>query len=168
MVTYFPGPEIVITDRAVVVYGPRPATFRLNKIRNPRVVRGDVTLATVLTSRFAVGALVVAVATAPLIGNPARVATLSAAVLLCIVSLAMRYLAPRYYELRVTYNGFEVRLYESADQTRFNQVKRAFGRALEAEQRRSRTMSDQRTWPVHAGTYQQVDSTESSMGVWAP
>jgi Family of unknown function (DUF6232) len=93
------------------------------------------------------------------------VAILSTAVGLCVVSLLLRYFAPRYYELRVTYNGFDVCLFASADQTRFGQVKRAFVRALEAEQRRSRLMSDDRKWPVREGSYQRADSFESTLGV---
>jgi hypothetical protein len=165
MVTYFPGPEIVVTDRAVVVYAPQAATFPLSKVRNPRVVRGDVTRSTAMTGRCAVAALVAAVATVPLVGGPVRVAMLSTAVGLCAVSLVLRYFAPRHYELRVTYNGFDVCLFRSADQTRFGQVKRAFARALDAERRRSRLMSDDRKWPVREGSYQRADSFESTLGV---
>jgi hypothetical protein len=165
MVTYFPGPEIVVTDRAVVVYEPQAATFRLSKVRNPRVVRGDVTRSTAMTGRFAVAALAAAVATVPLVGGPVRVAILSTAVGLCVVSLLLRYFAPRNSELRVTYNGYDVCLFRSADQTRFGQVKRAFVRALEAEQRRSRLMSDDRKWPVREGSYQRTDSFEPTLGV---
>jgi hypothetical protein len=94
-----------------------------------------------------------------------RIAILSTAVAICVASLVLRYFAPRYSELRVSYNSYDVCLYRSADQTRFGQVKRAFVRALEAERRRSRMMSDDRKWPVREGTYQRADSFESTLGV---
>jgi hypothetical protein len=150
MVTYFPGPDILVTDRAVVVFTPGPVKFRLDRMSDARVVRGDMAPACVLTGRLAVVALVSVVAAWPWAGNTGRMAAVVIAVALCASAAALRYFLPRFYELRVMYDDVDVCLYESNDLTRFGQVKRALVRALEAERRRARMLSEPRPWPVNS------------------
>src|ERR1700754_4293762 len=120
MPTYYPGPDVRITDQVFTVLGDRPIRFRIKDLVDPYVVRGDRHPAGVVTGRFAIGTLVVGIVSWPLHDSLALHA--AAALVIAVPALATGAClrtAPRTYQLRATHGSIDTCLYSTTDATRF-------------------------------------------------
>lgn len=143
MPTYYPGPDVWITDEAFTVLGDCPVRFPIKDLVDPYVVRGDRHPAGVVTGRFAIGTLVAGTVAWPMQDSPvAHAAVLIAVVVPVVAAGACLRAAPRTYQLRAVHRSTDICLYTSSDATRFGQVRRALVRAVEEHHRRSLT----KTW----------------------
>ena len=132
MPTYYRGPDVLITHKVFVVWGPRPQAFRINELRDVYRVRGDLHPIRMITAHVAGAATVVAAASWPFLTSPADyVAALMFVATPSLATGTAWRLRPRVYELRATYRELDVLLYSTTDATRFGQVTRGLIRALE-------------------------------------
>ena len=133
MVVYYRGPTALITDRVLEVWSPHRQRFAIADLYDVHVVRGGADPLAVGPARITAGVAVLIAASWPLLRTP--VAWLVAIAFLAasgIVALVCWRLARCEWELRATYQGYQVQLYRSRDLRVFGQVKRALNRALEA------------------------------------
>lgn len=132
MPTYYPGPDVMITDKAFTVLGDRPIRFRIADLVDPYIVRGSRHPVGVVTGRFAIGSVV-----AGTIGWPMHDSTaFHLAMLVVVVSPALA--AGAYFrttgrpqQLRAVHEKIDVCLYSTTNEQRFGQIRRALVRALE-------------------------------------
>ncbi|GAA1849278.1 DUF6232 family protein [Asanoa iriomotensis] len=143
MPTYYPGPDVRITDEAFTVLGDRPIRFRIRDLVDPYVVRGDRHPAGVVTGRFAIGTAVAGTVSWGMHDSLVlHVAILIAIAIPVLVTGACFRAAPRTYQLWAVHESADVCLYSSTHPARFGQVRRALVRAVE-EQHRQRSTA---TW----------------------
>jgi hypothetical protein len=132
MTIFYWGREVLITHDLFVLRNPMYQEFKINELEQVHVVRGDLHPMQVMLTNVAAGVFVVDAVTWRMFESlPGRFA---AAVILaaCVVlSVACAVRAPRVHELRASYQGYLVRLYESPDRQTFGQVSRGLVRALE-------------------------------------
>jgi hypothetical protein len=132
MRTYYRGPDILITDEAFIRRTAPRQVFLIRELRNVVIARGDSDRSRPRTLHIGGGAVILAAAAWPILDTPAAFA--AAALIFAVPGaavLAGRRLTPRRFELRATYQGREVVLFGSSDETTFNQVGRGLRRALE-------------------------------------
>jgi hypothetical protein len=132
MTIYYRGPDVLITDKVFAILKPPAARFRIDELREPHIVRGDLPSVRVVTRHAAGVAVVLAAAGWPFLSSPRDY--LAAVLLVAAPSAANGAccrLAPRAFELRATYRTYEVRLFYSTNATTFGQVKRGLVRAME-------------------------------------
>jgi hypothetical protein len=136
MPTYYPGPDVRITDTVFTVLGDRPIRFRVEDLVDPYVVRGSRHPAGVVTGRFAIGTAVAGTVSWPL--HDSLLLHLAMLVVIAVPVLAtgacLR-VAPRTYQLRAVHRSMDVCLYSTTHPTRFGQVRRALVRAVEDQGR---------------------------------
>jgi hypothetical protein len=136
MPTYYPGPDVRITDKVFTVLGDRPIRFRIKDLVDPYVIRGDRHPAGVVTGRFAVGTTVAGTVSwgmhDSLVLHAAMVVAIAIPVLVAGACLRA---APRTYQLWAVHDSTDVCLYSSTHQARFGQVRRALVRAVEEQHR---------------------------------
>jgi hypothetical protein len=144
MPTYYPGPDVRITDEAFTVLGDRPIRFRIRDLVDPYVIRGDRHPAAVVTGRFAVGTAVAGTVSwgmhDSLVLHAAMVVAI--AIPLLVTGACLR-VAPRTYQLWAGHGSTAVCLYSTTHPARFGQVRRALVRAVEDQHRQRSTA----TWP---------------------
>jgi hypothetical protein len=129
---YYRGPDILITEEAFVRRAAPQQIFLIRELHNAVIARGDVGRARPHTLHIGGAALIMVVAAWPILDTPAAFA--AAALIVAVPGAAViagRRLTPRRFELRATYQGHEVMLFASSDETTFNQVGRGLRRALE-------------------------------------
>ena len=144
MPTYYPGPDVRITDTVFHVLGDRPSRFHIKDLIDPYVVRGDRHPAGVVTGRFAIGTAVAGTVSWPIHDSVLlHVAVLVAIAVPVLATGACLRSAPRTYQLRAAHGSMDVCLYSTTHSARFGQVRRALVRAVE-EQHRQRAIA---TWP---------------------
>jgi hypothetical protein len=132
MRTYYRGPDILITDEAFIRRAAPQQIFAIRGLRDVVIARGDSDASRPRTLHIGAGALILAAVAWPILDTPAAFA--AAALIMAVPGaaiLAGRRLAPRRFELRATYQGQDVLLFASSDETTFNQVGRGLRRALE-------------------------------------
>ncbi|GIF75399.1 DUF6232 family protein [Asanoa siamensis] len=136
MPTYYPGPDVRITDTAFTVLGARSTRFHIKDLVDPYVVRGNRHPAGVVTGRFAIASTVAGIVTWGLHDSLfLHVAMLIAIAIPVLVTGAFLRAAPRDYQLWAVHGSAEVCLYSSTHPTRFGQVRRALVRAVEEQSR---------------------------------
>ena len=135
MRTYYRGPDAHVTDERFIWRADTPRVFVVRDLRDVVVVRRtrsdrgpDVAMvvAAVSATLAVLGWLVVGVVVGVVVGFFA--VTLAAG-----AAATRRHRPSHYWQLRSTYRGVEVVVFESADERVFNQVKRALRRALEVD-----------------------------------
>ena len=137
MPTYYPGPDVRITDKAFTVLSDRPTRFHISELVDPYVVRGDRHPAGVVTGRFAIGTVVAGTVAWPMNDSLLlHLAMLIAIAIPVLVTGACLRAAPRTYQLRALHQSTDVCLYSTTHPARFGQVRRALVRAVEEESRR--------------------------------
>ncbi|MDG4822271.1 DUF6232 family protein [Asanoa sp. WMMD1127] len=143
MPTYYPGPDVWITDKAFTVLGSCPVHFPIKDLADPYVVRGDRHPAGVVTGRFAIGTVVAGTVAWPLHDSVlVHTAMLLAVAVPVLATGACLRVAPRTYQLRAVHGATDICLYSTTHATRFGQVRRALVRAVEEHHRQSLT----KTW----------------------
>ncbi|GIF65278.1 hypothetical protein Ais01nite_33130 [Asanoa ishikariensis] len=142
MPTYYPGPDVKITDKAFTVLGDRPSRFQIKDLVDPYVVRGDRHPAGVVTGRFAIGTVVIGTVSWPIHDSLLLHAAILVAVAIPVLATgACLRAAPRTYQLWAVHRSTEVCLYSTAHPARFGQVRRALVRAVEEQHRQRATTS---------------------------
>jgi len=137
MTIFYWGREVLITHDLFVLRGPAYQEFKIHELEQVHAVPGDLHPARVMMSHIAAGVFVVdAVTWRMLDSTPAQVAAAVVLAACVIVSAACGLRAPRVHELRASYQGYLVRLYESPDRQAFGQVSIALIRALEKHDER--------------------------------
>jgi len=137
MPTYYPGPDVRITDKAFTILSERPTRFDIRDLVDPYVVRGDRHPAGVVTGRFAIGTVAAGTATWPMHDSLLlHLAMLVAVAIPVLVTGACLRAAPRTYQLRAVHQSTDVCLYSTTHPARFGQVRRALVRAVEEQSRR--------------------------------
>ena len=132
MPVYYRGPQVLITGEIFAILVPPRQEFRIAELRDVHIVRGDLPPLRMVSAHAAGGAIVLAIASWPILhSTTASLAALALVVSLSLVGGACWRLAPRVHELRATYRGFLVPLYSSADGRTFGQVCRGLLRAIE-------------------------------------
>ena len=132
MPTYYPGPDVVITDKAFTVLGDRPTRFRIQDLVDPYVIRGARRPAGVVTGRLAIGTAVAGAALWPVLSSTTlHLATVVAVAVPVLATGASMHLAPRTHELRAVHRSIDTCLYRTTNTARFGQVRRALVRAVE-------------------------------------
>jgi hypothetical protein len=149
MPTYYPGPDVRITDKAFTVLGDQPIRFRIKDLVDPYVVRGDRHPAGVVTGRFAIGAVVAGTVSWEMHDSVLLHAAVLVAIAIPVLATgACLRVAPRTYQLRAVHRSTDVCLYTSTHPVRFGQVRRALIRAVEEQHRQSSTA----TWLRELGS----------------
>ena len=133
MRTYYRGPDAHVTDEHVVWRTGTPRVFAVRELRDVVVVRRlrsdrGPDVAMVVAAVLATLAVMSWVLVGVVVGAAAAVVAVTVAV---IAAATRRHRPTHYWQLRATYGGVEVALYEATDERVFNQVKRALLRALE-------------------------------------
>jgi Family of unknown function (DUF6232) len=132
MVTYYRGPQALVTDEVFEVWCPYFQTFKVRELYDVHVVRGNADPVVVGILHVAAGAVVVTLAVWPFLHSPtAWMTALAMMVAPSVVGGACWRLSPPAYELRATYRGYQVQLFRSWDMQTFGQVRRALVRSLE-------------------------------------
>jgi hypothetical protein len=130
---YYHRSDVLITDEVFVWSTTPPRIFPVRELHQVTLVRGDLDPSRSVSAHAAGGALVLVVASWPMLDHPAAFA--AAALVLAIptaASITCWRMRPRHWELRAIFHGHEVVLFASANETTFGQVARALRRALEA------------------------------------
>ncbi|MEV4624385.1 DUF6232 family protein [Asanoa sp. NPDC049573] len=137
MPTYYPGPDVRITDTVFTVLRDQPTRFDIRELADPYVVRGDRHPAGVVTGRFAIGTVAAGTVTWPMHDSLLlHLAVLVAIAIPALVTGACLRAAPRTYQLRAVHQSTDVCLYSTTHPARFGQVRRALVRAVEEQSRR--------------------------------
>ncbi len=133
MRTYYRGPEAHVTDERFVWRTETPRVFVVRELRDVVVVRRtrsdrgpDVAMmiAAFLATLAVMGWLLAGV----VVGAAAGVVAITVAV---GAATTRRHRPAHFWQLRATYLGTEVVVFEATDEQMFNQVKRALRRSLE-------------------------------------
>ena len=133
MRTYYRGPDAHVTDERFVWLTETPRVFVVRELRDVVVVRRTRSdrgpdAAMVVAAVLAVVAVASWALAGALVG---AVAGFFAVTVAAGAAATRRYRPTHYWQLRSTYLGAEVVVFEAADERVFNQVKRALRRSLE-------------------------------------
>jgi Family of unknown function (DUF6232) len=132
MTIYYRAPDVQITHEVFHLFGPPRVKLRIDKLRDPYALRGDLHPARVMTSHLAGGMMIALAASWPHLETSSAWLAVAAPLVGSVgISEMCRQLCPRIWELRARYGELEIQLYQSADRRRFNAVARGLGRALQ-------------------------------------
>ena len=133
MRTYYRGPDAHVTDERFTWRAATPRVFAVRELRDVVLTRRlDPDRRPDVALMAAALLAVLAAITVGLVGLVVGAALGLVAVIVAGVAFATRRHRPAYLrQLRATYRGVQVLVYESPDERVFNQVKRALCRALE-------------------------------------
>ena len=133
MRTYYRGPDALVTDEQFVWHTETPRVFFVRDLHDVVVVRRirsdrGPDVAMVVAAVFAT----LAVITWLVVGLVVGASVGFVAVTVASVAVATRRHRPtHFWQLRATYRGAEVVVFEAVEERVFNQVKRALRRSLE-------------------------------------
>jgi hypothetical protein len=142
MPIYYRSSDLLITDQVFAIAAPYPMRFRIERLSNAHVVRGEAHPIRFVSRCVAIGAPFAGIAMLPALHGWAYLAAFVLAAAPTVVSGACHRLTPPTQELRAVYGQSDVVLYRTSNATVFGQVQRALLRALECRADRVRNRTD--------------------------
>lgn len=133
MTIFYLSPDLTIDDRAYVTTGGH---YLLDDLRDLHVVRGKRDQLPRSGAHAALGALVLAAVSGPVLDTPAgwAIGALTFLIVAGTGGISLLNRRPRW-ELRAAYRGADVCLLSTTDERTFGQVRRGLLRAVEANER---------------------------------
>jgi hypothetical protein len=134
MRTYYKGPDAIVTSESFTWRTGRQHVFAVRDLRNVSVVRSVKRTSEGIVPAISIGvSVLVSSVTAASLVRGAAAWVVGAFVSLAALGYSWQAVRsrPKYWEIRAQYRGVDTVLYSNRDLRIFNQVARAFRRAIE-------------------------------------